>query len=353
MADPGIIKVGPWAPDLTPINTTMANVIQNAVARADGYGPFQSLVPFTTALPGPCRGAFFARDQGGGIIMFAGTDQKLYRLDRIGQSDSFAWADVNGSTGGAGANKLWQFVQFNNLVIVVCGHRPSFYDMANPTEFTLLPGEPPISSHIAVVNQFVVLSSITSAVNRVQWCSINDPTQWTTGIRLADLQDLQDCGFVKHVAGGDNFGVIFQDAALRTMTFAPGSPVVFNIFRISQFDGLLQEYSVAQAGERIFYYSYEGFRMIVPGGGPPEAIGKEQVDRFFAQDFDQDFPHLFVGSADPTSTRVYWTYKSINGADDLIDKVLVYDYALKKWSLLVNQSLQYLIPISVDGLSGA
>jgi hypothetical protein len=88
-------------------------------------------------------------------------------------------------------------------------------------------------------------------VTRVQWSDLNDITNWSSG--QADSQDLPDGGAVRGVASSE-FGVTFQDASIRRMTFAPGSLYVFGIDRVAADDGLVAPYSLISAGDRIFWF---------------------------------------------------------------------------------------------------
>jgi hypothetical protein len=96
------------------------------------------------------------------------------------------------------------------------------------------------------------------------------------------------------------------------MSYVPGSPVVFQVERISQDKGLFGPYSIIRAGERIFFYSTQGFHRIDPGGFPTP-IGRERIDRTFFADLDRSNLQLFIGAADPRNSRVFWAYKSANG----------------------------------------
>jgi hypothetical protein len=89
--------------------------------------------------------------------------------------------------------------------------------------------------------------------------------------------------------------------------------------------------------------------MIKPGGYP-EAIVKERVYRFFFADVDSGNLLLVMGVHDPSHTRVYWSYKSINGATGLFDKLLCYDWALDKWSL-IQISGEYIAAAAKPGVT--
>src|SRR5207248_10497122 len=105
------------------------------------------------------------------------------------------------------------------------------------------------------------------------------------------------------LAGGE-YGIVFQDQAIRRMSYVPGSPIIFQIDRITQDKGLYAPYSIIRAGERIFFYSGQGFHKIEPGGVPVQ-IGREKVDRTFINDLDNGNLQLFIGAAYPRATRLY------------------------------------------------
>ncbi len=183
---------------------------------------------------------------------------------------------------------------------------------------------------------------------RIQWSGLNATTTWTSGTNSSDFQDFPDGGIVRGVAGGE-YGIVFQDQAIRRMSYVPGSPIIFQIDRITQDKGLFAPYSIIRAGERIFFYAGQGFHKIEPGG-VPQQIGREKVDRTFLADLDKGNLQLFMGAADPRSTRVYWAYKSVSGATGAYDRLLGYDFLLDRF-FPVSASGEYLLGISQTGLT--
>lgn len=342
-----------YAPDVTPLGANgTGQLISGVFPRADGYGPVKALQSFTTALPAACRGFFFARNTDGSITIFAGTATRLYRLDNT----TFGWTDV--SKGGSAYSSLvdednWQFVQYNATIIAVQKNvPPQSYVLGSSSAFADLGGSPPQASHIAVVNFFVVLTGLLSNPNRVQWSDLDNITEWTAGVGLADFEDLPDGGNCHGISGGDAYGIIFQDQAVRTLTYAPGSSVVFQIIRISQSDALYAQYAVVQAGERTFFLSAQGFKMIMPGG-VPQPIGKERLDRTFFADVDTSSLQLVQAATDPSATRVYFSYKSIAGQAALWDKILCYDWSIGqngRWTIIPMVG-EFLAALSKPGLT--
>lgn len=341
-----------FAPDLTAIGTGISQLVSGVVPRADGYGPFPDFVAFTQALPANCRGFFFARRSDGSIAVFAGTATRLYLLDNT----TFGWTDI--SKGGLPypsllGNDNWRFAQFNEFVIAVqINTVPQKYVLNLGGACADLGGSPPQASHVAIINRFVMLTGLLSAPRRAHWSDLDAPEVWTAGVGLCDFQDFPDGGSAHQVSGGDAFGVVFQDEAIRTLTYAPGSPAVFQINRISTQDTLFAQYSVVTAGTRVFFLSSQGFK-VIESGGLPQPIGKERVDRFFFSDVDTSALQLVVGAVDPQSTRVFWSYKSKAGQAGLFDKILCFDWSIGergRWSV-IPMSGQYFGYLAKPGLT--
>jgi hypothetical protein len=326
--------------------------ITNVLPRGDGYGPFAALAGFTSALSTACRGMFFARTNDGSIAIFAGTSTNLYVLS----NSTLGWtlASVGGGPYTALPNNAnWQFAQFNNYVFATQVNAVlQIYDLTSPGAFANAAGSPPQAAYVAVVNRFLVLSGLASPnVYRIQWSGLNDVSSssaWTSGVNSSDFQDLPDGGIVRGVAGGE-YGIIFQDASIRSMNFAPGSPTIFTIERISLDDGLFAPYSLVRSGDRVFYISPQGFKVITPGGAPTP-IGKERVDRGYFSDVDASNLQLTIGANDPNATRVFFAYKSLAGSAGLFDRILCYDWMLDRWTR-INQMGEYLGSLAKPGLT--
>jgi hypothetical protein len=344
-----LLRYAQYRPDVSDYEGEATRNVLNVIPRGDGYGPFPSFSGYTSALPAACRGAFYAlNSKDGSVTVFAGTSTRLYQLDNT----SYVWTDV--SAGGVDYARLsdtaqWQFAQFGSMVFATQANvsLQVFVLGGSSTTFGVATGSPPPAAYIAVVGRFLVLSGLLNNPYRIHWSALDDPTNWAPGSNSSDFQDFPDGGLVRGVAGGDQSGVIFQDQAIRRMAFVPGSPVIFQIDRVSQGVGLYAPYSIVRAGEKIFFYSTQGFQKIEPGG-VPEPIGRERVDRTFGNDLDKANLQLFMGASDPRTTRVYWAYKSAGGMTALYDKILGYDSTLDQF-FQVSNSGEYLLGLSQSG----
>lgn len=346
-----LLQWGEYKPDISDYEAQATQTILNVIPRGDGYGPFPSFSGYSSALAGACRGAFYALKSDGSVVTFASTSTRLYKMSNT----DFTWSDV--SKGGSAYTALsstaqWRFAQTGNLVFATQANATlQVFDLSSSSAFADALGSPPQAAYIDVVGRFIVLSGLQSSPYRIQWSGLNNfnaSDSWTSGVKSSDYQDFPDGGIVRGVAGGE-FGTIFQDQAIRRMSYVPGSPIVFQIERISQDKGLFAPYSIIRSGERVFFYSGQGFQVIEPGG-LPQQIGRERVDRTFRNDLDRGNLQLFMGAADPRSSRVYWAYKSVSGLTGLYDKIIGYDAALDRW-FPVSVTGECLLGISQSGLT--
>jgi len=346
-----LLAYADYRPDVSDYEGLATRNILNVIPRGDGYGPFPAFSAYTSALPSACRGAFYALKSDGTVVTFAGTATRLYRLNNT----DFSWTDISKAASAystLSSNAQWQFAQTGNLVFASQANSVlQVFDLSSSTAFADALGSPPQAAYISVVGRFLVLSGLLSTPYRIQWSGLNNfnaADSWTSGIKSSDFQDFPDGGIVRGVAGGEA-GVIFQDQAIRRMSYVPGSPIIFQIDRITQDKGLYAPYSIIRAGERIFFYAGQGFHKIEPGG-VPEQIGREKVDRSFLGDLDKGNLQLFLGAADPRSTRIYWAYKSVSGAAGTYDRLLGYDFVLDRF-FPVSVTGEYLLGISQTGLT--
>jgi hypothetical protein len=274
-------------------------------------------------------------------------------------------AAINTSSAGSGthsftgsyttvaADRQWQFAQFNNLVFTTqASDLLQVIDLTAASAFSNALGSPPQAAFVAVINRFLVLTGLLSFAYRVQWSGLNNvnaSASWDNVTAQSNFQDLADGGITRGTAGGDNYGIVFQDSAIRSMTFNPGSPEVFDFLKISQGEGILAPYSSVNAGGQTFFVSTQGFKVIAPGGAPTP-IGKEKFDRTFLADVDQGNLQLTIAAADPKGPRVYFAYKSLAGQAGLFDKIIVYDWMLQRATLL-SVAGEYIAGLAKSGLT--
>lgn len=337
-----------YRPDVSDMNADYTSSVLNVLPHADGYGPFAGPNQFSEALSAACRGIFFARKTDGSILIFAGTSTKLWMLDNT----YLTWTDVSAGAGtytALSTNRNWSFAQFNNYVIATQANDDvQVYEIGVSSAFADLTGSPPRAAYVSVVNRFVVLSGLASAPRRVHWSGLNAVTTWTSGTNYSDYQDLPDGGNTTRVIGGE-FGIIFQDSAIRRMVFSPGSDIVFQIDRLAKDLGDIAPDAVVDADGRIFFLSAKGFYSLTPDGAL-NPIGRERVDRTFNDEYDSAYPQLIQGVARPSSHLVLWSYKEVTQNVTYWTKIIAYDYVLDRWTP-ISMNGEFLASLARPGLT--
>ncbi len=335
-----ILPVGEWAPDLPDLGSAGITA-QNVIPWPGGYKSFPSFTAVSTALNARVQGGYFARDSASNVYNFAGTDTKLYEQ----VSGSVDYVDVSRLAGGAYATAIddwWEMVQWGETVIAVnFADDPQVITLGG-ANFAALGGTPPKARHAAVVRDFVVLGNIndgTSYPNRVRWSGINNSASWTVSAATqADYQDLQgDGGWVQKVIGGE-YGLVFQERAVWKMTYV-GSPVIFQFDMIERARGAWAPQSVIGWGNMVFFLAEDGFYMIV-GGSPAIPIGEGKVDKTFLNDVKTTFNYRINAALDPTNKLVLWAYPGSGSTDGTCNKILIYNWAQKRWALVSGVGIE-------------
>jgi hypothetical protein len=323
------ISFGPYEPDSTSVETQKTVYVKNVVPKSDGYGPVLDLASFTQALPSRCLGFFACVDTSNAVHVFAGTATKLYKLN----STTGAWADVS-KVGSYSVTdrEFWDFDVFGSQVIAVThSNNPQVFTLGSSSVFADLGGTPPQARRVNVIGDFVVLTGLSANPSRIQWSGLNNATQWTPGTNSSDYQDFPDGGYVRGVGGGE-FGIVFQDTAIRRMIFNPAGTEIFDFSRISEDRGLYMPYSLAKSHQSMFFYAADGFYR-VDSTGALTPIGSNRNNQTFLDDADLTSPRYMIGAADPLSQRIIWAYKSQSNTNTAtLDKKIFYDWALDRWS---------------------
>jgi hypothetical protein len=341
-----VIPLGPWAPDIHDLDTGTLKQALNVLPATDRYLPAQALAAITAALGATCVGGYLARKTDGSFAVFAGTATDLYLYDQ----GTDTWGDVSRLVGGdygVPSGSYWSFAQFGpNLIACNETDVPQYIDVDVGTNFALLSVSAPQSARTAVIGDFLVMSGLVGFPRRIQWSAINDSTGWTVGTSLSDYNEFPDGGEVVGVSGLDQ-GHVIQQNAVRTMTFLPSNPAVFQFRRVEGGVGCIAPYSITNVNNRTFYYSLQGFKMLY--GDESKSIGLDKMDQWFRDDVNQDYISAMIAVADPRSTRVLWAYKSGSAsASTVFDTMLVFDWESGRWTA-IRQNLEYFMQSATLG----
>lgn len=336
------IPFGEWLPDLPIFDNPGATVAKNVLPGAASYKPFPNLTTYSQSIGGVCKGSIVARDSGGNYYNYVGDTSALY------VNSGLTWTTVTRLTSSYNtpSDDYWEFVQFGSRVIGVNGCNADVPQAitVGAANFIALPGSPPRASHIATVRDFVVVGNISAtAVSRqmVRWCAINNPDSWTPdAATMADFQDLPgDGGWIQKIVGGE-YGTIFQERAIYRMTFV-GSPLIFQFDKIQSNIGVFAPQSVVNYRNLIFFLAEEGFYVFDGSNATP--IGNGKVDATFFADLDISNLHRIHAVIDPQRKIVIWAYPGHGSVGGNPNRLLIYNWAFKRWSRIEDLNIEYLL----------
>ena len=325
------VPFGEWLPDQPEHLKPGANVATNVYHTLNSYKRFPSLVDYSTNSVGAnAKGAGSFRDNSNNIFNFVATNTNLYQL----ATGTF----TSRKSGLNGTNTDYvTFTQFGNYVIASNGvDAPQYYLMGTSTNFANLStivtaGSLPTFRVSGVIRDFFVTGNQPTNTNRIQWSGINDLATWQG--KQADFQDLPGSGGrIVHITSGE-IGYVFRQNQIIRMDFVGGS-VVFRLSVISPNRGAVYGQTVCQDNRNVFFYSDDGFYQL--SGDTITPIGVEKVNRFFDLDLNKAYTDRIKAAVDPFNQLALWAYPSVNTSPNqtgLCDRIIIYNYATKKWSL--------------------
>jgi len=341
-----ILPVTPWSPDSAPLSggTTIAlNVMPRTKT---SYGPYASMQPISNALDGKCIGAISATDQAVTPHLFAGTPDKLYRLD------SATWIDVSAYGYAVPPGEWWRFLQFKNMVLATnIGNNIQALNMASGTFADLSPDAPRARFIASVKGAFCMVGNTWDPVGgfapwRVWWPAVNDPTNWpapgssTAQAQQSDYNDFAgpDAQLTGLVAGLGNADVgIFFTHGIWSGLYA-GPPDVFDFHQVEGSMGTRASGAIVQVGPIVYYLGEDGFYAF--DGATSTQIGFSAVDRWFWDNADPTFAFYTLGSYDAVNRAIRWVFPSKSSGSTvgnlIFDMEIIFIPTLNRWSHAAN-----------------
>tara|TARA_R100001510_G_C7656556_1_gene216708 strand:- start:2165 stop:3622 length:1458 start_codon:yes stop_codon:yes gene_type:complete len=325
-----MINFGEWLPDQSSLGAS-TTVATNVIPAFKGYRPFKNLSALSSATSSPLRGLFPTKQADGTVNLFAGSGTQLLKYNNSDTSLS------NVSKAGdysVNATSQWQFIQFGDDVLATEIATPiQKFTLGSSSNFADVTSAPS-AKFMKVVKDFVVTAHVNYGSvlypRRVRWSQINDASSWTIGSNQADIQDLADSGFITGLVGGEE-GVVLTEKGIFRMQYV-GSPLIFTFQKISNV-GCTFPHSVSSlSSDKVFYANQDGFFLF--NGKDVLPIGSEKVDIFFSDDLNSNFTNRISCSIDPVNQIVCWSYPSTQSTSGVPDKILIYNYAIARWSLV-------------------
>lgn len=339
------LKFGEWLPDLPEIDNPGSPNISNALWVNGGYIPAPGFSRLGAALSARCQGAYAATDANGDTHIYAGSAAHLLEYTGAG------FTDRSGTAYTTEDGQYWKFAEFSSpgypaLLVATNLNDPVQAMQVGDAAFAALAGTPPRAAAVGVVGQFVMLGNTEDALNgavpnRVQWCGIAAPTNWTHGTLTAQEAQAGEqylnaiYGPVTHIADGSQFGLIFQQRGI-TRAYYTGDDAIFAFDTYEKQRGAYYPNSPVQLGNLVYFLAEDGFCMT--DGAQVMQIGHGKVDNTFLSNVSQAYSDRVCGAYDPVNKLIYWSYCSAGNSTGIPDVAIAYNYADQRF-MPVTQDL--------------
>jgi hypothetical protein len=310
-----------WLPDLP---STVGSLLDatNVYPVTVGYAPFPSPQDLSNASSDSLNNVFAAKFNLS-TQLFAGSSAKLYKFN-----PNTLNLDDTSKSGGYSGNNKWSFTQFGKVVLASNGvAKVQAWTIGSSSAFADVAAAAPVARFVTVVRDFVVAANLDNYPNKLQWSDINDETNWTSGnASQSDFQIISEGGNIVGISGGE-FGLVLLEKAIVRMSYI-GSPYFFQFDTISRNLGCNTAGSITQYGGTTYFLADNGFYAC--DGTNVIPIGNSKVDDFFYENMNVSQQDSISSAIDPIRNIVVWNYPNTNGGRSM----LVYNWILKKWSLL-------------------
>ena len=348
-----MIEFGDLQADLPSYQNSGALVVDNVLPLAKGYkslAGFQALSG--TGLNNAAVG-LFTSFSASGSTNYAGDRSKLYQMDSslVFQDKSKAGGYNNSTT--ENARDFWAFTQFgSNIIATNFADNIQKFTEGTSSAFSDLVALK--AKYIAVIRDFLLAGytneSGTVYTQRVKWSGLNDSSTWTPSqATQSGFQDIVGShGNIQAIVGGESAGVIFMEKAIYRMSYV-GVPLVFQFDKIADNIGAFAPKSVASYGNMVFFLAQDGFYKLT-GGQQLTPIGNGKVDNFFFDDLSSNLDGI-TSAVDPNNSIVVWSYRGSGATGTTNNKLLIYNYAVNKWSTGSGQDLEFIASASQEAFT--
>ena len=348
-----MIEFGDLQADLPTYENSGALVVDNVLPLAKGYkslAGFQALSG--TGLSNAAVG-LFTSFSASGSTNYAGDRSKLYQMN-----SSLVFIDKSKAGGYSNSTTenerdFWAFTQFGtNIIATNFADNIQKFDEGTDSAFSDLVALK--AKYIAVIRDFVVAGytneSSVAYNQRVKWSGINNSSTWTPSqATQSGFQDIVGShGNIQAIVGGESAGVIFMEKAIYRMEYV-GTPLIFQFVKIADNIGAFAPKSVASYGNMVFFLAQDGFYKLT-GGQQLTPIGNGKVDNFFFDDLSSNLDGI-TSAIDPNNSIVVWSYRGSGATGTTNNKLLIYNYAVDKWSTGSGQDLEFIASASQEAFT--
>lgn len=326
-----LIPFGRWAPGLAKTTTGRSTTLDGLVPRADdSYGPMSQLSTLggATALATAPAGTIAFAKADGSWVRYVGITAKIQQVDVDG-----TLTDIDTSL-ALPSGDYWSMVTFGTkLLYTNTADGVIAYDFEAGGSAASVSAAPD-SKYLFVVADRVVALSCGGDELLMQTSAINDHTEWVDG--GATYQPFADGGpLTGGVAIAQGAAIIFQQSAIRLMSFGSASGMQYTLQLMSRESSALDQRSIVSANGSVYYIAANGPQRISPGMAQPEPIGAvDGIDRWLLEMVDAADPGKIEGAYDQFRRMVWWRIPIAGNSSSVFSKVIGYHIDYKRWTTL-------------------
>lgn len=322
-----------FRPDLQGPDTGFTNVFRNVYPTPIGCRPILGRVPYSEALPGPCRGGVYVYTTTGDVRVFAATQTALYKLD-----SDLTWASVGSGYAGPGDDYNWAFEEYyGDLYALNENDGLLSIDIDAGSSFALVADGPP-GKYLRAIEGYLFIGALTGSPNEVAWCDTADATNYSTG----------NSGSQIFARGGPVTGLcaaakrVMQEHSEEAIIHQPGGNPVFAFVQVAEARGCIAPYSLIEVGDQYACLAEDGFYF---NGSP---IGKEKVDEYFFGLANTSRLFATLGGFDPLRRVFRWAFHTGDGTAR--DWQLIYNPTIDRWSECVDD-VTFIAQVATPGVT--
>ena len=332
--DPIPIEMSAYSPDRPPLANPGMSSMKNGFPQENmTYGPWRAQqVVSTNQLDSICRGLSVATDVDGEGFLYAGSLKALY------QYKAGLFEDVSKAGGYTlTEEQRWDQTAFAGTLVATNFNdpvqgRPIGGSGAVKYADLITSVNKPKARFCAQLRDFLLLGYTQDDVdgerpNRIWWSAFGDPTDFDpSATTQSDFDDAKSGGNITGLVGGAEYGVVFQEAQIRRMTYV-GPSQIFTIQPADRQRGCRVSNSIIPHGRLIFYYGDEGFQVF--DGTTSQPIGGGYVDQEVAKFFDVSDAFKVVSAKDPVNKIAIWGFP-VAGSETAI-RLFFYNWGTGMW----------------------
>jgi hypothetical protein len=346
--EPVTVRIGPFLPDLAPLASGGARLVQNVLPQKNSYIPVRRLSPVTDGLSTGCLGSAFFRAIDNSVQGFAGDTANLYLLT----SGGTAWDDISGATYATASGQRWRWTQYGDLVVTTnFTNEVQKFELTQDSAFSNLGTGLPRAKFCAAVGNFLMLANIVDPTDgncptRVHWSADGAPdsfpapnTDAARQVRSGRQDLIGEYGEITGLYTGLMSGsaAIMRENAIAVANELFDAQYVFSFDTLAGGRGTPCPDGGVVVGGVLYFPGQDGFYKF--DGAQIEPIGNSAVNRFFFGDCDPSSFDQVLGAADAFRTLIYWAYIPREGTGAR-NAILVYNWETNEWTIIRSITIQ-------------